>query len=229
MKNSKAQADVVSAILIVIIALGLAATAYTWGLPLIQKKQDTAVVDRVTSYFDQNNGNSLPSRIEFIANNGGEQVFNLDAEGFWVINPCPPSDLSACNPSPAVDVTKENNSLQFTFFSKISNVATQSGFISLTPGASCPPAEGILGKDKSSVVCAKAEPVHDGFDITYKVWFRELAESAAPRGYKIDLTRHESSAYNTTGKAIRILRQANNQVSVGGKTLIIPEIKILLE
>ena len=229
MKNSEAQVDIVTALIIIIIALSLTATAYLWGLPLIQKRQDTAVVERIKSYFDQNNANSLPSRIEFIANNGGEQTFTIDANGFWILNSCAKDELPSCNPSPAVDSTKENNSLQFTLFSKVSDFATQTGFISLTPGASCPPSNGILGKDKSSVICAKAVPSQDGFEITYKVWFRELDESAAPRGYKIDLVKHETSGFNSTGKTIRISRQATSQATIAGKTLIIPEMKILLE
>ena len=228
MKNSKAAVDVITSILIVMIALGLTATAYTWGLPLIQKQQDTAVVGRVASYFDQNNQNSLPSSIEFIANNGGEQTFSMDVTGIWVINPCSTGELPSCNPSPSADF-RENNSINFTFFSKVSNIATQAGFVSLTPGATCPPSSGILGKDKSSVVCAKAETIHDGYQITYKVWFRELTEPATAKGYKIDLLKHETSSYKSTGKKIKISRQSINQVSIAGKTLIIPEMKILLE
>jgi hypothetical protein len=304
MKNSKAAVDVITSILIVMIALGLTATAYTWGLPLIQKQQDTAVVGRVASYFDQNNQNSLPSSIEFIANNGGEQTFSMDVTGIWTLNNCPPGDLPSCNPTAlsnpsstpcgragdvdsdgsvtSTDATlasqiaggasgfssaqKENadvdgdglvktndatlitryvnreitsfptcNSLQFSFFSKVSNIATKDetgkpiGYISLTPGAKCPPEEGILGKDKSSAVCAKAEPFQDGYQITYKIWFRELSETIASRGFKIDLTKHQASLHTSDGKTIKISRQANNQASVGGKTLIIPEMKILLE
>lgn len=229
MRISKAQADIVSSVLIVLIALGLTATAYTWGLPLIQKRQDTAVVERVSSYFDQNSANSLPSRIEFIANNGGEQTFSVDSEGFWLLHTCSKDDLAVCNPSRADDTKKEYNSLEYTFFSKISNIAANAGYVSLTAGASCPPSAGILGKDKSSVVCAKVVTVHDGYEITYKVWFRELTEPGTLRGYKIDLTKDIAGTYNSTTKKIRLTRQSNNQVSLSGKTLIIPEIKIILE
>lgn len=232
MENSKAQVDIVSAILIVLIALGLTATAYTWGLPLIQKRQDTAVVERIAGNFDQNNVNSLPSRIEFVANNGGEQAFTLDANGVWLLNPCPVQELQSCNPK---EGAAEFNSIEFTFFSKVTDVSDKDaegnpiGFISKTPGAGCPPSAGILGKDKSSVVCAKSKQAQDGYEITYKVWFRELEESASARGFKIDLIKHEGSAYTSAGKTIRILRQSTSQAPVGGKTLIIPEIKILLE
>lgn len=229
MKNSKAQSDVVTAILIVVVALGLVGTAFTWGLPLIQKRQDTGVVERISSFFDQKNANSLPSRIEFVANNGGEQTFSLDADGGWILHACPSNEIPSCNPSPDDIAKNEFNSIEFKFFSRVTNIASGAGFVSLTPGASCPPSEGILGQDKSSVVCAKAEATGDGYTITYKTYFRELAEAGSARGFKIDLTKHESSLYSSNGKSLKISRQGIEQVSSNGKTLIIPEIKILLE
>ena len=229
MENPKAQADIVSAVLIVMIAIGLTATAFAWGLPLIQKRQDTVVLERVSSYFDQGNANSLPSRIEFVANNGGDQTFALDTNGFWLLRACPTGEISSCNPQPGTDVTKENNSIEFTFFSKVSKIAAGAGYVSLTPGSSCPPSSGIVGKDKSSVVCAKSVSRHDGFEITYRIWFRQVSDAASDRGFKIDLTKHESGVYNFTGKVVKMSRQNINQILVGGKTLIIPEIKILLE
>ncbi len=229
MENSKAQSDIVTAILIVVIALGLVATAYTWGLPLIQKSQDTGVVERISSFFDQKNTNSLPSRIEFVANNGGEQTFSLDANGGWILHACPSNEIPSCNPSPDDIASNEFNSIEFKFFGKVTNIASGVGFVSLTPGASCPPGKGILGQDKSSVVCAKADSTGDGYTITYKIYFRELEEAGSTRSFKIDLTKHESSLYSSNGKSLKISRQSIEQVSSGGKTLIIPEIKVLLE
>jgi hypothetical protein len=108
--------------------------------------------------------------------------------------------------------------------------------VSLTPGAGCPPfadsggisPAGILGEYKSSVVCAKAKALHDGFEITYKVLFRELKEQGVQRGYKIDLVKHASSAYTSDGKTIRISRESVQQTLSDGKTLIITEMKIHL-
>lgn len=224
--NRRGQADIISAVLIIVLALGLVTTAYTWGIPLIQKRQDTAIVDRVKNYFNQNNANSLPNKIEYIANNGGEETFTLDVSGFWVLHSCPQGELANCR-----DTTPENNSLEFSFFSKVSNIAVGAGWVSLTTGSSaaCPPFIGIVGKDRSSVVCARADSVGDGYNITYKLWFRELDEPEGLTGYKIDLVKHEAGSYTSTGKSIRISRQSISQVSVGQKTLIIPEIKILLE
>ncbi len=228
----KAQSDIVASILIIIIALGLAATAYTWGIPLIQKRQDTAVVERASGNFDQNNVNSLPSRIEFVANNGGEETFRLDVDGIWQLRTCPRGELDNCE-NPPDDI--QNNFIQFSFTSKVTNIAASTtDWVSLTPGATCPyngkPGNGIVGKDKSSVICARADVASGGmYNITYRVWFRELEEIGTSRSFKIDLTKHRAGSLDSPGKTIRILRENVNQLSIGGKTLIVPEIKILLE
>jgi hypothetical protein len=203
---SKAQADIISAIIIIIIAIGLVSSAYMWGLPMIQKKQDEALAERVSNYFNQNNENSLPSKIKFIADNGGEETFSLDVSGLWTLN------------------TTEN-SISFTFFNKVSNIGSAT-WISLTSGASCPPSTGTVGIDKPSVVCARADTLADGYDITYKIWFRQLDESGGTRGYKISLIQHPGGPAASTGNSVRIFRGDVKTVT-DVKTLIITEIKIL--
>jgi len=202
---SKAQADIISAIIIITIAIGLVSAAYLWGLPLIQKRQDAALVERVANYFNQKNENSLSSKIEYIANSGGEETFNLDVNGLWKL-----------------DTTE--NSISFTFFSRVSNIGS-AAWISLTTGASCPPSTGTLGIDKPSVVCARADTLADGYNITYKIWFRQLDESSGARGYKIKLVPY-TGVLTSAGKSVRIFRGSIDTVP-GVQTLIITEIKIL--
>jgi hypothetical protein len=203
---SKAQADIVSAIIIVIIGMGLVYSAYSIGLPLIQKRQDTALAERVSNYFSQKNENSLPSKIEYIAKNRGEETFNLDVNGLWMLNPT-------------------ENSISFTFFSRASNIGSTE-WIPLTTGASCPPSTGTVGIDKPSVVCARADTLANGYNITYKIWFRQLDESPTS-GYKINLIQHPSGSAASTGKSVRIFFDDVTTSSVGTQTLIITKIKIL--
>jgi hypothetical protein len=204
----KAQADIISAVIIITIAIGLVYTAYSWGLPLIQKKQDAALAERVFNYFNQKNENSLPNKIEYIAKNRGEETFTLDANGIWIIN-------------------QDEDSISFTFFSRASNIAV-GDWISLTTGVKCSstgiePSTGIVG-DKPSVVCARADLLQDGYNITYKVWFRQLNETGGERGYKINLLKHPGGPSSSTGKYVRIFYDRVYQE----QTLIITEIKILL-
>lgn len=212
----KSQADIISVLLIVIIAIGLVATAYIWGLPLIQKRQDTAIAERVNSYFDPNNANSLPVKIESVANTGGELTFSLDVKGLWRVFPY--TDTYGI----------ENNSIEFTFFSKVTKVAADKGWVSLSGVAGCPPSTGLLGIDKSYVICAKASAIYNGYNITYKVWFRELVDTAGKNGFKIGLLQHPASSLTSTGQNVRMIFDTRRQDIQGQKTLIISQIKILL-
>ena len=222
--ESKAQSDIISALIIIIIVLTLVGTVYTWGLPLIQKRQDTTKVDRLYSYFSTDNPNSLTRKIEYIANNGGEETFSIDMDGIWILHTCPVGEGDNC-----LDTTDANNSLEFTTFSKVSNIGVNAGWISLS-GSSCPPNVGDVGVDKPSAVCARADSLQEGFNLTYRIWFRELSESA-DKGYKINLVKHGSGPLSSTGRSVRISRKGLHTcpASECGRTLVITEIDILLE
>lgn len=209
----KAQTEIISAVIIVIIALGLMSAAYFWGFPLIQKRQDSAIVDRSYSYFDQGNSNSLPNVIESIANSRGEKTFFVDTKGIWILN-------------------EDENYIQFTHLSKVSKFAMDTEHpIALTPGTQCTPqpSNGTLGLDKSAVVCVRADTIGDQINITYKIWFRELWEnpySDTGKGYRIDLKK--AGQVSSTQKNIKISFSDTGEIPVGEKTLITREIEILL-
>lgn len=223
--NKKAISEIISMILIVLVGISLVGSAYMWATPMISKKQDTANVDRVYSYFDRDSSNSLVRKIEFIAKNGGEDSFVSDIDGIWILHNS--SELAA-----------SNNSLEFTTFSKVSNIAIsspQSGinWVALTPGGSCPPVAGIVGFDPSYVVCAKAGPFSSGYNITYRAWFRELYESTGTKGYKINLIKYPGDKFSSTSRTVRISRESVYTCvppasECPNKMLIITEIKVLL-
>ncbi|MBI2005348.1 MAG: hypothetical protein HYS80_01140 [Candidatus Aenigmarchaeota archaeon] len=215
----KGISTVISAALIVIIALGLTSTAYIWGVPLIQKRQEASVTERVYSQFSQTNQNSLPKIIEDVANNRGVRTFTIATEGVWVLNP-------------------DEDSIEFDFTSKTANIAANTPTpISLTSGVQCTgaspqyspsPSTGTLGQDSSSVVCASATQ-GDVFTIKYKLWFRELDDNpfSPTQGFKIDLVQDAGLA-TSTGKTVKITFGDSTQQVVSGKTLITKKIKILL-
>lgn len=194
--NLKAQADIITAVIIITIAIGLFSSAYMWGMPLIQKRQHEAIANRVRGYFDQTKPSSLPNRIEFIASAGrGEEIFNIDANGGWVLN-------------------ATGDWIQFTFLSKVSNVGIGEE-VSLTPGASCTSLQaGYVGEDRASVVCVNVTQVGDIFEIRYRVYFRELKERDGIRSYKIDLVPSEPE--RSTTKSLRIsfvgIEEQNNLI-----------------
>lgn len=216
----KGISTVISAALIVAIALGLTSTAYIWGTPLIQKRQEASITEKVFSQFSQTNQNSLPKMIESIANDRGVRTFTANADGGWNLN-------------------ENEDSIEFSFSSKTANVATDIGAISLTSGVQCTgttppnspsPAVGTLGQDSSSVVCVTAKTQADYFVITYKIWFRELNDNpfSPTQGFKIDLIKDPTGLISSTGKTMKITFDSSAQEVVGGKTLITKKIKILL-
>ena len=212
MRMKKSQVDIISAIIIVIIALTLFSTAYFWGMPLIQKRQDTALVERAFKYFDPNNPNSLGNRIEYVANFGGEQSFSIDLNGIWILHPCDENSV-------------ENNSISFTFSAKVSNVAPNLGWI---PFSSNIQEIGKLGLDKPSVIFERADSAGDRYNITLKAWFRELENVDGSKAYKICLVKDPSGKSTSTSKTIKISRGEIKTVQKDGKSLTITEIKILL-
>jgi FlaG/FlaF family flagellin (archaellin) len=224
-ESRKAISEIISAVLIVLISISLVGTAYMWGMPMITKRQDASTTDRAYSYFDRENSNSLVRKVESVAKNGGQETFVSDVDGLWSVH-----EYSL--------LAEENNSLEFETFSKVSNIAISTatngiGWVALTPGGSCPPLKGIVGFDPSYVVCAKAEQQGDGFAIKYRIWFRELYDAAGTKGYKVNVTKHESGQLAGTGRTVRIYNSGvysmcSPSPQQCSKTLIITEVKILL-
>jgi hypothetical protein len=201
----KAQVKIISALLIILIGLALASMAYMWGKPLIEKREHTAIVERVRGTFDQTNPDSLPRRIEAIARaRSGEELFKLDVAGIWTVHPHD-------------EPTPQNNSIEFTFASWISDVALANEtarltWFSRTEGVICPwdgsgPSAGRLGIDSPSVVCVRADMGERMYNITYRVWFRTLCEELVDgqcegEAYKIELLAPDVTS--STRKTFRI-------------------------
>jgi len=207
----KAVSEIISVVLIIAISIGLISAAYMYGVPLLQKSQDRSTLERIISFFDYHNPSSLPRKIEFVASTGSTEVLTLDAQGIWVVTPFDEN-------SPL------NNSILFSFFSRVTNINTQQ-FISLTPGASCPPTKGIVGRDSYGVVCIAGAPIYDGFNITYVMYLRSLE---LPLGdnlkqtYSIHLLTPTGAKFISTGKTIRISRVGIEK----SENLIVTKVKI---
>jgi len=194
----KAISEIISVVMIIVISISLISAAYMYGLPLIQKSQDKSTLERIISFFDYSNPSSLPKKIEFVANTGSTEVLKLEADGLWEVHPFNEN-------SPL------NNSIIFSFFSKVTNINTPDP-ISLTPGASCTSRSGIVGMDSFSVVCIKGNPIFDGYNVTYMVFLRNLTSSSG-EVYSIQLTTPTNTLMRSTGKTIRITRESTDKTS----------------
>jgi len=206
----KGQGDIIAAVLIIIIGIALTGTAYMWGYPLIEKRQGSAIVERITNAFNRNNVNSLTNKIEFIANNGGEDTFSIDTNGIWILKEGDTSDMY--NP--------DKNCILFSFRSKVSNIAPNIGWVPISSPNTNP--TGTAGIDDPSVIFARSDTSEGAYNITYKLWFRQL--NGTDNNYLILLKPRAGSSTVSTAKSLRISR--GKIYSTGN--LIITEIEILL-
>ncbi len=226
----KAISEVISTLLIVVLGIGLFATAYTVGFPLIQKTQDRSVLDRVDNYFDINNLNSLPRRIDQLTKVEGDATFFSDVSGLWKLFPCADVDQNG-KPREGCEIPKtqsDANSIEFSFVSTVSKIITDGTWVPLSAASSCPPASGTLGADRSAVVCSQAlEKVGDRVEVKYRIWFREVVDPNGDR-FKINLVKHPASPPTSTANSVRISFVKRRAEIVNGKNLIVTEVQILL-
>jgi len=214
----KAQADIVAAVIIVIIALSLTGLTYSILQPLIQKRQDTAILNRVFNSFSSETSSSLGKKIQSITYSKGDDTFVLDNEGHWRLYGYDAATI-------------ENNSIQFTFLSKVTGITADIGWVPLESTANCGVSNGLLGVDEPFVVCGRADKRPDGYNVTIKTWFRELDDSltSPTLGSRIILSPKIAALNTSVGKGVKIFYGATTQQTVGSKNLIITEVKILLE
>jgi len=181
----------VSALMIVLISLGILGAVFPWASSVIQKKKDAKSVEDVYNFFQK-----LDSTIINIARNGGEESLELKVPG--KINIYPES----------LDPTL-NNSIVFEFQSKVSNVANSTSWIPLnTPNANT---SATLGIDKPGVIFGKSTLGDNKIIVYYRIWFRELEDKTTGNIYKISLTTSGDIEKESTQGFFRIQRLSSSQ------------------
>jgi len=181
----------VSALMLVLISLGILGSVFPWAFSVIQKKKDSKSVEDVYNFFQK-----LDYTIINIARNGGEESLELKVPG--IINVYPDS----------LDSTL-NNSIVFEFQSKVSNVANSTSWISLnTPNANT---SATLGIDKPGVIFGKSTLGNTDIIVYYRLWYRELEDKTTGNIYKISLTTSEDKEKESTQGFFRIQRLSSSQ------------------
>jgi len=133
--------------------------------------------------FDPSNPNSLERLITSIANKGGEEIVTLPYEGIWIIN-------------------ERENSIALMIDSKISGIAPDT-YVSLLPGGSCPSgSKGRLGVDEPFEVCCFSKSMGTIFNITFKIWFRDLVDENG-RIYRLKIFPLGSSSLKSKNLLLR--------------------------
>ncbi len=201
---NKGQTQVVSVIIIILVALGAIASVVPWANNMIQKRKDAKSADDVYNFYQK-----LDQTIRNIAENGGEETLELKVDGILSVYP-----LASNNP-------EFNNSIVFLFSSKVSNVAAGNWIPLNTPNTN---ATASLGIDPPSVIFAKATSSGDRLDVQYRLWYRNLTDTNAGKTFRINLLTSDDQVKRVTTGALRIQRIQTRQV----QDLTITEINIIV-
>jgi len=202
----KAQTQIVSAILVVVIALFGLSAILPWSINMIQKRKDTKSVDDVYNFFVL-----LDSKIRNVAENGGEERLTLNVPGTLTINPY--SDIES---------SSDSNSIIFTFTSKVSNIATGDWIPLNTPDTNSP---GILGISPAGVIFGKANKEGNDLKIQYKLWYRSLKDSSTNKQFRISIKTPGGQTITTNNGMLKIQRLRSY---LHGESLTITEINIIV-
>ena len=197
----KGQSQVISIVLIVALGIGSISFILPWTYSMIQKKKDMKSLNDVYNFFKV-----LDETIRNIAKNGGEESLSLEV----------PGDLSIY---PKLENDPLNNSIVFSFYGKVSNIAEGDWIPLNTPNMN---ETANLGLDTPSVIFGKATRTGDEIQIQYRLWYRKLVDPSG-RGYEIVLNTTNNEKKSTDYGFLRIQRLGSS-----GELITTTEINVLI-
>ncbi len=163
--NRKAQAEVISALLIVGITVAAVSVAYLWGVPIIQKGQSTSQIREAEALMTD-----IENAIADVVQNGGQRSIDLKLQGFF-------------------EISEDDNSIKYSIISKKAGVARTEwvplnddetfGVSGTNQSQNIP----IYGTDKDGVIMAKASQLEDSYAVDYRLAYRELDDLNNKEGH----------------------------------------------
>lgn len=199
--SSKAQSQVVTAVILGGIIIAGISSAYTWGLPLLRKAQD---VDAVQGTLDSMN--TLEREIASIAQRGGSSQVSFNIrEGSLRVEP-------------------ENNQIIYETITEAAYVST-GDWVALNENdmqgleeAGLGDSYGIQGRDKHGIILARAISQGDQFLTTIKLKFRELEDTSTGTHFLFEL-ENNGNLEASEGQHSVIIQQGDEIVEeTGSKT-----------
>ncbi|MFB6088832.1 MAG: hypothetical protein ABEK36_03585 [Candidatus Aenigmatarchaeota archaeon] len=172
----KGQTQIMSAVLLTGIMIGLISVAYIWGGPMIQKQKDVVKLDDMESFM-----RNLDKEIRNVAKNGGTTNLNVNL----------PGSLKIIEDSPLGNGTVDRIVLKFETKGSV-----------IQPGTEIV----LFGNDNSTVSTMGSEPsvltekstkMGDKYHITLELYFRELV--GTEDSYIIDLVPSRRTQIGSVG------------------------------
>lgn len=168
----KAQSEIISAVVIVILSLSLFGSAYMWGWPRLEKTRDKDKVNRVFSdYFDPSNPNSIIGTIEEVKRDKSSKIVSGGEEGAWSVS---------------------NTSIVFYKLYKVSPFSKDDTWTFITGNGA---GKGDLNIDPWYAIYGKSKPKEDGYLVYYNLTTVPLSDSS-DRVYRIEFSPAKNSFYS---------------------------------
>lgn len=156
----KGQQEIVSAVLISGILIGVVGSVYFWGVPLIQKNQDISTLKSAEDFM-----RSLNDKIKFVANNGGRDRLRLDVPGIIEFFPAGGSDAR-------IELTVDTKGTIYAAEAEIPLSRNE-----------CSRTSGTFGVHDSSVLCVRSKKLGENdYTTIYTLRYIQLnvLQSGAP-------------------------------------------------
>jgi hypothetical protein len=191
----KGQQEVLSVVLISGILIGVVGSVYFWGVPLVQKNKDVAILEGAESFVK-----NLNDKIKFVANNGGRDQIVVTVPGIVKFDP---------SKSPAeiyVIVDTEGT------------IYSTGAPIPLGHNSDCTSTPGTFGLSDPEVICVTSTKVGENkYHTVYTLKYVKLENPSIVRDYAIQLEGNPKSGgeRNTI-----IFENLGNIQSTSGRTLI---------
>ena len=136
--------EVISVILITSILLGLVGSVYLWGVPLIEKNRDVALLESAEDFM-----HNLNEKIKNVATHGGREQIEI--------------------PSGRVYFKSDTDLIVETK----NTIYSSEALIPLGKNE-CTKEEGIWGVDDQDVLCVRSEEIGDGYETDYNLKYINL-------------------------------------------------------
>ncbi len=177
-KSLKAQVSVISVLLVVGIGTALAATAYMWGMPMIEKRSTLADYNMMLDFM-----NTLDESIITIANQmSGENTINIP-KGMLTIIPYPEG----------ADSNPNNNTIIIQFLEPQPMVLDGSVYVDTEVLGTV----ATYGEAEPRTLSLSGEEKGGSHEFTFSMRYRELDTKTLPeRGYQIRLNPVSSTGMN---------------------------------
>ncbi len=196
----KGQQEAIAVILISGILIGVVGSVYFWGVPLIQKNKDIAILENSEKFV-----RNLNDKIKFVANNGGRDQLRLDLPGVVKFDP-------------------QQDYIQFIVDTKGTIYAVDAP-IPLGKNAGCLLTGGVFGINDPETICVESSKIsQDAYKTSYTLRYVNLKNTDLNRYFLINLT----GAMNVGGESSTIVfeNKGNTQTYDSGGTLISTLIEI---